>query len=75
MTEHILEIIAQSIGSNEDLSHISSETFLKSMGFTSHNYMMCLFKLEEELGRTFEDENSLFMNVKTWHDLCCLIEG
>lgn len=74
MNAVILDVIAKAIGGEPTyLSTVEEDMPLAAMGFTSQNYMMCLFDLEEEIQVVFEDESSLFMNVKTWGDLCKLI--
>lgn len=76
MNDAILGIIASAINQTVAyLKTIQPDTSLSALGFTSQGYMMCLFDLEEVLNTTFEDESSLFINIKTWQDLCNLVEN
>lgn len=76
MSEEVLKIIGDVIKRPcEVIATEGEERLLQEMGFTSYNYMMCLIRLEDVLDVEFEDQDSLFMNVRTWGDFKRLLQS
>jgi acyl carrier protein len=70
-----MDIYASELGvKKEELYQVDRGASLASIGLHSMNYMKCLFKIEEVYGVTFDDEKSLYLNMKTFGQLLDFIE-